>query len=296
MSSSISNTQGLLHFRITSQQPFAIGTLKVKEIVPFSKLFSLPKSSPNVLGTMSIRGKTIAVIDVAAAIGFRALQPEDYAKASIIVTDVSRNMVGLMVRKIEKITACRWSEIETPPANLGSNAFVNGITYIDDQLVQLLDVEKLLLGIFPESEEQFNVSISLAEQATLARQSILLVDDSVLARKQLSSVLDRLEIGYDIVDNGRAAFELMQEKEKEEKPINILVSDIEMPGLDGYELCFEVRSAPAIAKAFIILHTSLSSEISVDRAKQVGANMALTKFDGQELINAMLQGANEQTV
>ena len=70
-----------------------------------------------------------------------------------------------------------------------------------------------------------------------------------------------------------------------------MVSDIEMPGLDGYELAFEVKNNPAIEHAYIILHTSLSSEISVSQAKQVGANEALTKFDAKELIEAMLRGA-----
>ena len=66
-----------------------------------------------------------------------------------------------------------------------------------------------------------------------------------------------------------------------------------MPGIDGYELTFEVRSVPELANAYIILHTSLSSEISVDRANQVGADDALTKFEAQELVNAMLKGAKK---
>ena len=84
---------------------------------------------------------------------------------------------------------------------------------------------------------------------------------------------------------------MMVEAAKERKPVDLLVSDIEMPGLDGYELSFEVKDNPEIAKAYIILHTSLSSEISLSQAKQVGANEALTKFDAKELIEAMLRGA-----
>ena len=83
----------------------------------------------------------------------------------------------------------------------------------------------------------------------------------------------------------------MHKKASEGNPVDILVSDIEMPGLDGYELTFEVRSAPALANAYIILHTSLSSEISVSQAKQVGANEALTKFDAKELVQSMLRAA-----
>lgn len=83
----------------------------------------------------------------------------------------------------------------------------------------------------------------------------------------------------------------MEKAAAEKRPVDLLVSDIEMPGLDGYELAFEVRDKPALAGAYIILHTSLSSEISVSQAHQVGANEALTKFDAHELIEAMLRGA-----
>ena len=77
-------------------------------------------------------------------------------------------------------------------------------------------------------------------------------------------------------------------------PVDLLVSDIEMPGLDGYELAFEVRDKPDLAATYIVLHSSISSEISISQAQQVGANEALTKFDAHELIQAMLRGAEHQ--
>ena len=77
--------------------------------------------------------------------------------------------------------------------------------------------------------------------------------------------------------------------------VDLIFLDIEMPGLDGYELTFEVRSEPSLAHAYIILHTSLSSAISVSQAQQVGANEALTKFDAKELVTSMLRGAKALT-
>ncbi len=85
----------------------------------------------------------------------------------------------------------------------------------------------------------------------------------------------------------------MRQKAAAGNPVNILVSDIEMPGLDGYELTFAVRDNRDLANAYIILHTSLSSEISVSQAHQVGADEALTKFNARELIDAMLRGADK---
>jgi two-component system chemotaxis response regulator CheV len=82
----------------------------------------------------------------------------------------------------------------------------------------------------------------------------------------------------------------MREQAASGHPVNLLVSDIDMPGLDGYELTFEVRNSSELAAAYIILHTSLSSLISVGQAHQVGANEALTKFDAKELVLSMLRG------
>jgi two-component system chemotaxis response regulator CheV len=121
--------------------------------------------------------------------------------------------------------------------------------------------------------------------------NILLVDDSSIARKQLSDALDGINIGYQICKNGLDALELMRVEAGRGRPFDLLVSDIEMPGLDGYELAFEVQNDPALNRSYRILHTSLSSEICVDRAHQVGAHEALEKFNAGELIEAMLRGA-----
>ncbi len=130
------------------------------------------------------------------------------------------------------------------------------------------------------------------QREKLKPMNILLVDDSKVARKQLSDALDMINIPYRVTADGKEALVMMEQAALEHHPIDILVSDIEMPGLDGYELAFEVRDNPLTAKAYIILHTSLSSEISVSQAHQVGANEALTKFDAHELIDAMLRGAD----
>jgi two-component system chemotaxis response regulator CheV len=124
--------------------------------------------------------------------------------------------------------------------------------------------------------------------------NILLVDDSLVARAQLSDALDSMNILYKVTANGTEALNIMRQEAKSGTPIDLLVSDIEMPGLDGYELTFETRNDPDIAAPYIILHTSLSSAISVSQAHQVGANEALTKFDAGELIQAMLRGADHK--
>ena len=162
-----------------------------------------------------------------------------------------------------------------------------------NKLIQLLDVELLLSEIFP-SEDDKAVEINGVQKGLLQNSHILLVDDSAVARRQLEHALTNIDVPFKVCKNGNDALAVMKECAEKENPIDILVSDIEMPGLDGYELTFEVRSVPEIAHAYIILHTSLSSEMSVDRANQVGADDALTKFEAQALVDAMLKGAKRQ--
>ncbi|AIV07467.1 MULTISPECIES: chemotaxis protein [Vibrio] len=293
VASKANQSQGMLVFKLTLQQNFAIGTLKVREIVPYMPTTKIPYSHHHVIGTVTIRDLTVPVIDMAAAIGFRPIQEEEYKNCYLIVTDCLRTVVAFMVRSIEKIIECDWKAIETPPESAGHNIFVTGITRYEEKIVQMLDVELLLSKIYPQYENTKIPMLTDIERERLKALSILLVDDSSIARKQLSDALDRINIPYQICKNGSDALDLMKREAEENRPIDLLVSDIEMPGLDGYELAFEVQNDSALNNSYRILHTSLSSEICVDRAHQVGAHEALEKFNAGELIEAMLRGAKE---
>lgn len=291
MSSKAKHAQKLLLFTLTGRQTFAIGTLKVREIIPSAKLTKMPQDHPSVLGVTTIRGKTIPVIDMAYAVGYQPLSAEDIAAASIIITDCQRREVGFLVRKIERIVDTNWRDIKTPPSMLGRNAFLTGLLIEDKQTIQLLDVELLLSLVYPAPAGKKFTVLTDVQREKLKPLNILLVDDSHVARRQLSDALDTLNITYQVTNNGMEALEIMKAEASKGHPIDLLVSDIEMPGLDGYELAFSIRDNADLAGAYIILHTSLNSEMSVSYANQVGANEALTKFDAEELVMAMLRGA-----
>ena len=292
MQSTSSQSQGLLLFKLSQLQSFALGTLKIQELVPFQPLTQIPNAEPNVLGATSIRGQTISVIDIAAAVGFPPLSEQEKQEATIIITDCSRMQVGFLVRKIERIIECNWKNIDPPPNSLGDKTYITGITRFEEALIQLLDVELLLAEIFPDDDEKA-VEITGVQKGLLQNSHILLVDDSAVARRQLENALTKIDVPFKVCKNGNDAFAVMKECAEKGNPIDILVSDIEMPGLDGYELTFEIRSVTDISKVYIILHSSLSSAMSVSQATQVGADDALTKFDSQELVNAMLRGAQK---
>ncbi|WP_260261771.1 chemotaxis protein [Vibrio intestinalis] len=290
--SKANQSQGMLMFTLTTnKQLFAIGTLKVREIVPYLPTTQIPYSHHNVIGTVTIRDLNVPVIDMPAAIGFRPIQPEEYHSCYLIVTDCLRTVVAFMVRSIEKIIDCDWRNIEPSPPTAGNNVFVTGITRFDEKIIQMLDVELLLSKIYPNTEAANIPMLTDIERERLKALNILLVDDSSIARKQLADALDSINITYAIRKNGAEALEYMREATQQGKGIDLLVSDIEMPGLDGYELAFETQNDSELRKAYIILHTSLSSEICLQRAQQVGAHEALEKFNAGDLIKAMLRGA-----
>lgn len=295
MSVKTKQSQKLLLFRLAGERLFGLGTLKIREILPFQPPTKLPHSHHAVIGTATFRGSAVPVIDMAAAVGYPPLSREEREKASIIVTDIQRQEIGFLVRSVQQIVEVDWRKVTPPPKALGHNAFVTGLLDMDGTIIQLLDVELLLARVYPETLEPQDVVLTDVERETLRTQNILLVDDSQVARKQLCDVLDSKGIQYQVTANGDQAFQTLLRDYELGKPIDILVSDIEMPGLDGYELAFNIRDNASLKQPYIILHTSLNSEMSLSYANQVGANEALTKFDADELLHAMLRGAEQSS-
>jgi two-component system chemotaxis response regulator CheV len=289
-----SHPQKLLLFYLNDRRLFGLGTLKIREIMPYQPLSRLPKSHDAVIGAMNFRGATVPVIDMAYAVGYPPMSQEDRKTASIIVTDVQRQEIGFLVRNVRKIIETQWKDVMPPPKSLGDRAFITGLIHLDNEIIQLLDVELLLARVYPESVNPSEVALSDVQREILKGLNILLVDDSQVARKQLSDALDSKDVSYSVTTNGQDALDRLIQADADGRPVDILVSDIEMPGLDGYELTFNVRDHNALKQPYIILHTSLNSEMSVSYAKQVGADEALTKFDAEELLLAILRGAQKQ--
>lgn len=286
------HSQGVLLFRLSGKQVFGLGTLKIREIIPYAPLTSIPKQHASVLGALHFRGTTISVIDLNQAIGNRPVPEQEREQCFIIVIDVQRQVIGLMVRGIERIIDTDWRDIRQPDPSLGNRTYITGLVKDGEQLIQLLDVEVIMSRLFPLAPDKAITTITDVQREKLKPLHILLIDDSRAARKQLSDALNYINVPYHFFTNGQQGFDYMREQSAVGNPVDILVSDIEMPGLDGYELTFAVRDNTDLSQAYVILHTSLSSEISVSQAHQVGADEALTKFNARELIDAMLRGAD----
>lgn len=276
----------LLLFRLHSGRLLGINLLKVNEIIPCPALTKLPNRHPNVRGIATLRGAAMTVIDLARAIGERGAADED--DGCLIVTELSRSRQGLHVKNVERIVQCSTRDVRPPPAGSGNRAFITGVTQIDGAIVQILDIEKVLHDIAPALEEAPVGLIEGQDARLLQGRRVLLVDDSQVALQQTLNVLRQLGFDCTAVRSAQAALQQLHEYHQAGMPFELLVSDIEMPELDGYSLVQEIRRSPDIAGTYVLLHTSLDSTMNTEKARSVGANAVLTKFSSVDLTQALL--------
>ena len=247
----------------------------------------LPNRHPNVRGIATLRGAAMTVIDLARAIGERSAADED--DGCLIVTELSRSRQGLHVKSVERIVQCSTRDVRPPPAGAGNRAFITGVTQIDGAIVQILDIEKVLHDIAPALEEAPVGQLLDGQDARLLQgRRVLLVDDSQVALQQTLNVLRQLGLDCTAVRSAQAALQQLHEYHQAGMPFELLVSDIEMPEMDGYSLVQEIRRSPDIADTYVLLHTSLDSTMNTEKARSVGANAVLTKFSSVDLSQALL--------
>ena len=278
----------LLLFRLHSGRLLGINLLKVNEIIPCPQLTKIPNSHPHVRGVASLRGVPLTVIDLARAIGERA--PDDNREGCLIVTELSRSRQGLQVQGVERIVQCSTRDVRPPPVGSGSKAFITGVTQIDGSIVQILDIEKVLHELVPAHVEELDERLlSQAERDLLVGRRVLVVDDSHVALQQTLNTLRKLDLDCQAVRSAAAAQEILTAQAEMGQPIEVLVSDIEMPEMDGYDLVREIRKSQTIGNTYVLLHTSLDSTMNTEKARLVGANDVLTKFSTVDLSKALVR-------
>jgi len=288
MSVVLGDALSLLLFRLHSGRLLGINLLKVNEIIPCPALTKLPNRHPHVRGVATLRGAALTVIDLARAIGERG--HSDSRDGCLIVTELSRSRQGLHVQSVERIVQCSTRDVRPPPAGAGGKAFITGVTQIDGAIVQILDIEKVLHEIAPVQPEELDEQLlSDCERRLLRGRRVLVVDDSQVALQQTLITLRKLELDCKAVRSAASALDLLHSQQQIGQPIEVLVSDIEMPEMDGYNLVREIRRNADIGQTYVLLHTSLDSTMNTEKARAVGANDVLTKFSTVDLSRALLR-------
>lgn len=288
------NRLELLLFRLNGKQLYGINVFKVREVLQCPKLTLMPKASPVVRGVANIRGATIPILDLSMATGSQSL--EAVQDTFVIITEYNTKIQGFLVHSVERIVNMNWEAIHPPPKGTGRDHYLTAVTRVDNQLVEIIDVEKILAEVSPVSETISSGVIDEAVQQKATALRVLTVDDSSVARKQVSRCLETVGVEVVALNDGRQALEYLQAMVAEGKDPNeeflMLISDIEMPEMDGYTLTAEIRSDPRLQKLHIVLHTSLSGVFNQAMVKKVGADDFLAKFRPDDLASRVVERIN----
>ncbi len=288
------NRLELLLFRLDSKQLYGINVFKVKEVLQCPKLTIMPKSSPVVRGVANIRGGTIPILDLSMATGRAGLA--DLESSFVIITEYNTKVQGFLVRSVERIVNMNWEEIHPPPKGTGRDHYLTAVTHLDQQLVEIIDVEKILAEVAPVSEVITAGVIDVATQGKAVTKHVLIVDDSSVARKQVTRCLQSVGVEVTALNDGRQALDFLRkladEGKRPEEEFIMLISDIEMPEMDGYTLTAEIRADSRMQKLHILLHTSLSGVFNQAMVKKVGADDFLAKFRPDDLASRVIERIN----
>ncbi|GAB7532072.1 chemotaxis protein CheV [Pseudomonas sp. 3A(2025)] len=279
------NRLELLLFRLQGKQLYGINVFKVKEVLQCPKLTIMPKSSRIVRGVANIRGGTIPILDLAMATGSTGMIALE--NTFVIITEYNTKVQGFLVHSVERIVNMNWEEIHPPPKGTGRDHYLTAVTRVDNQLVEIIDVEKILAEVAPIAEA---VSVGVVDEETHHKAvslRVLTVDDSSVARKQVSRCLETVGVEVVALNDGRQALDyllaMIAEGKKPEEEFLMMISDIEMPEMDGYTLTAAIRNDPRMNKLHITLHTSLSGVFNQAMVKKVGADDFLAKFRPDDL-------------
>lgn len=283
------NRLEILMFRLSGRQLFAINVFKVQEVLQMPKLTLIPQRHRCVCGVVNLRGQTLPVIDLSQAIGMRPLVPDE--RSTIIVTEYNRSVQAFLVGGVDRILNLNWEDILPPPGGAGRQHYLTAITKVEEQLVEIIDVEKVLAEIVP-----YNATVSSDRLADpifeqVRGREVLLVDDSGVALAQLRDTLSQLGLKMHTASDGLKALNMLKKWADSGAVMTdkllMVFTDAEMPEMDGYRLTTEIRNDPRLKDLYVVLHTSLSGSFNDAMVKKVGCDNFLSKFQPDKLVDVI---------
>ncbi|WP_412852474.1 chemotaxis protein [Ectothiorhodospira shaposhnikovii] len=283
------NRLELLLFTLGSRQLFAINVFKVREVITCPALNRLPSAHSIIRGVATLRGKTVSVVDLAQALGMPPI-PSREGGSFVILTEFNRSVQGLLVASVDRIINLNWDQIHPPPRGTHKDSFLTAVTQVDNRLVEIIDVEKVLEMITGPARDVSDSLLSNIQEGGRVRRA-LVADDSAVARRQIVRALTQMGVESVVVNDGRQALDKLLELAAQgpiEQQIGLVISDIEMPEMDGYTLSSTIRKEPALSRLHVVLHSSLSGTFNETLVRRAGADRFLPKFSPDELAEVVL--------
>ncbi len=277
----------LLLFKLYGRQRFGINVFKVQEVIQCPKLTQIPKSHSVICGVAHLRGKTIPVLDLSMAISMPALSRD--SNSHVIVTEYNRTIQGFLVGAVDRIINIGWEQVKAPPAGSSKESYLTAVTEVDNELIEVIDVEKVMKEVIGGQE---SASENAIDQEVMGTDNhILVVDDSSVARNQVKRVCSQIGIQCILLKDGQEAWDYLTQLVEDginiEEQFSMIISDVEMPRMDGYTLATKIKSHPEMKAVYLILHTSLSGVFNTSMVEKVGANKFLAKFDPDSLVKTI---------
>ena len=288
------NRLEMLVFSLGSEQLYGINVFKIKELLAESPINSLPGCHKFVRGVTHVRGITIPVYDMQLVLENR--RTEDTENAIVVVTEFNQQIQGFFAVKVDRIVNMQWDEIHPPPSGTEGSGYLTAVTKVDDKILEIIDVEKIIDEVSPQSCVVSDDLKSKPKDENTIKKKILVCDDSIVARKQIDSTLRDIDpdLAPILLKNGKEALDFL-ESWAESHPGHIsdkllfLISDIEMPEMDGYKLTAEIRNNDKLKDLFIILHSSLSGVFNQSLVQSVGADMFIPKYNPDDLAKIVME-------
>jgi len=281
---------------VDHEEVFGINVFKVREVMHKPKITKAPDMPKAIEGMVSLRGVTIPVINLATYCG--VVVDSDTPPSIMIITEYNKNVQGFLVQSVDNIERLAWDDVKAPPPMMDSQrgGLVTAVTEIENKgLVMIMDVEKILADTaeFDKDESLFQGMPKINDSSV----TILFADDSGVARKQVAETIKKLGVTGVSTINGKEAWKklnvIAEQAEAEGKPISdylsLVLTDVEMPEMDGYVLTQNIKSDPRFEGIPVVMHSSLSSETNMSMGEKVGADAYVAKFQPLELANTIIR-------
>lgn len=279
------NELEIVEFTIATSK-FGINVIKVKEIINPVRVVPIPHAHPHVEGIIELRGEVLPVIDVAKALGY---PPSDRKNDKFIVAEFNKQKVVFHVHQVTQIHRISWSEIEKPSEMYkGENSQVIGVVKINGDMILLLDFEKIVVDINPETGINIQQVKKLGSRERSSKK-LVVAEDSPLLRKLLHDTLN--EAGFhqiEFFENGKDALDylesLVANGEDIGEKVQLVITDIEMPQMDGHHLTKRIKENKKLAKLPVVIFSSLITDDLRHKGQMVGANAQVSKPEIGELV------------
>ncbi|EKQ5112590.1 chemotaxis protein CheV [Salmonella enterica] len=293
----LSNRFELLLFRLGTSlheqksELFGINVFKLREIVPMPAFTRPAGMKAPLLGMVNIRDQVIPVIDLPAVAGCK---PETGLNI-LLITEYARSVQAFAVESVENIMRLDWQQVHTAEKAVNGR-YITSIACLDDNketnnLALVLDVEQILYDIVPSSHDLRATNLKTNKFYITPGAVAIVAEDSKVARAMLEKGLNAMGIPHLMHVTGKDAWEriqqLAQEAEAEGKPISekiaLVLTDLEMPEMDGFTLTRKIKTDERLKKIPVVIHSSLSGSANEDHIRKVQADGYVAKFEINEL-------------